>query len=234
MLDKFSNGERISEVRFKPKGLVTTYLSTAQDDFHSQYQFDHTYRSVRAWIANDNQVSESEAALWLSSLLAHWGMYRASSRLKDKNTLFFRALIQFAAKGPKAALGPIIGLPFERMRTVSPDSLDDCFGRLSEWLEKRDVAPTDTLITKIALGLTCNVPAYDRYFRQGLKVLAQTGQFVGVQAFGGRGLHDLVEWSAEYDWPKVRSHADRRRYLPIARIIDMAVFQFGLKNSGSG
>ena len=222
-------------MHFEPNGSVEKYQSEAQDDsFHSQYQFDHTHRSIGAWLANDNSVSDSEAALWLSSLLAHWGMFRASSKLKDKNALFFQALIRFAAKGSKAALGPIIGLPFERLTTVSPECIDDCFKSLSEWLAQREVAPTDTLMTKIALGLTCDVPAYDRYFKQGLKVLARTDQFTGIQSFSGRSLHALVEWSAEYSWPKVRSRADGRRYLPMARVVDMAIFQFGFDNSERG
>lgn len=217
-------------MRFDPRQLVRRYRASAIDIFSSQYQFELTYGSVSALLSS-GRSNERQAALWLSSFLAHWGMFRASSQLRHKNTLFFEALVRFSVSGKRAALKPLMSISFEELSTLHEEQLDESFCRLYDWLAEHDVTGTDTLLSKIALALLGNVPAYDRNFKRGLQLLAFERKYRGVQKFCGRGLRDLSKWASSRKWPRVLWGSDGRRYLPRARVIDMAIFQFGAENS---
>lgn len=216
-------------MNFCPDSLINSYQRSANGDpFHSQFQFDFTHRVSRS-LRPDYHRNDRELALALTSLLAHWGMFRPSGKLRDKNELFFEALVKFAMMGKNPALRPIIGVPFEHLNTVPCDKIDSSLENIKYWFTIQGVSATDTLVSKTILGLLGNMPGYDRNFRRGLEILNGKGIYKGSRKFNGRGLHNLVEWASNHRWPRVRSQADSRLSLPRGRLVDMAIFQLGVE-----
>ena len=109
-------------------------------------------------------------SLHLAFYLASWGMYRGSSKLLQKNYKIHVAAVKELMRekyidlwAPKCE---DLCLPGNRLELLF--ELSDV---LREIYHSNGVSPTDTLITKILMGTLGCVPAYDRYFLNGVKDL---------------------------------------------------------------
>ena len=91
---------------------------------------------------------------------------------------------------------------------------------------------TDTLVTKIMLGTLGCVPAYDRYFREGI---GRTGARIS-KTFSTKSLQQILEyvepWREKFE--SFRKFTEMRRpdgansmLYPPMKLIDMAFWQFG-------
>lgn len=215
-------------VKFEPRNLINAYRADSEaKEYHSQFQFDFTHAASVRYL-NQGQKNHQDLALWLSSLLAHWGMFRGSSEIRNKNAHFFEALVRHSLAGKRPALKSLIDVSFNHLHILSASEIDDDIQKLGDWLKKHGISATDTLVSKIVLGVLGNVPGYDRNFSRGLKNLKISGQYHGITKFCGRGLLDLSTWSKSFDWPNIKSVADRRRNLPLARLVDMSIFEYGV------
>ena len=82
---------------FSPKRLIATNLASHNEEvprkYRSSLQFGYIYEHVVKASDISDVVSTDESrertALLLATYLAHWGMFRGSSNLKDTNLLFF-------------------------------------------------------------------------------------------------------------------------------------------------
>ncbi len=88
------------------------------------------------------------------------------------------------------------------------------------------------MITKILLGLTGNVPAYDRYFKDFL------GDYEITQVFGGKSYNQLVDWlrdECRTNWLTVCGSEFRKTRLngatniPAGRLVDIIGWQHGYR-----
>jgi len=220
---------------FSPKRLIAANLASYNEDvprkYRSSLQFGYAYEHVvKAIDISDivsTDASRERTALLLATYLAHWGMFRGSSNLKDTNVLFFKDLVHFLLRPKTGALIPIAKTRFEDLHDLEKGLIKSVIDNVGNFLDENGISPTPTLITKMILVLLGNMPAYDRIFKDGLGRLRAENKYDGVLAFGERGIKDLSEWYAHYAWPKVRSEVDARRYLPSGRLVDMAIFQYG-------
>ncbi|TQK06956.1 hypothetical protein [Herbaspirillum sp. SJZ107] len=231
-----SSKERNFEIAY----LIEKHMNGNSNDVAFKYRgvlcFDHLFAYTQSFDKPAGMVCDHDAitdtALWLSSYLAHWGMFRGSSKLKETNIVFFKDLVTELLHSKTGILNTIAHLQFHELATVDAVVLDNIFHRIATVLQKVNVTPTGTLLSKVILGLTHNVPGYDRYFVAGIKQLQSEGRIdrrVGPK-LTGKNVIALSEWYAERDWPVVKSPVNGLP-LPSGRLVDMVLNQYGRDNA---
>jgi len=110
------------------------------------------------------------AALHLGFYLASWGMLRGSSQLITKNHHFYREIVAIIAGFPILTLHKAAELKFGHGYTAaaSAEQIAEVATQISGYLRAGGVTPTATLVSKILLGTTACVPAFDTEARKGL------------------------------------------------------------------
>jgi len=111
---------------------------------------------------NDNLNNELKA-LHLEGYLASWGMYRGSSKLlSEYNYMIFKDLMPI--------LNEYMDLRKEFLEESDYDRFLELIKKIKKFLDDKGIASTDTLITKIILGVYGCFPALDKYFKKGFKL----------------------------------------------------------------
>ena len=171
------------------------------------------------------------SCLQLGFYLASWGMYRGSTFLLQKSVKIFESLIEYIASDEC----DVWDIDVDKYTDKNINKLIECGKKIEEKLDVHETKKaTDTLITKIMLGVFGNVPAFDGYFRSG----SNLGTF---------NKHSLKEISSFYDkYEKIISdeatriktfeypsgEAGSRSYTK-AKIVDMIFFIEGYENDKS-
>lgn len=121
--------------------------------------------------------------LQLGFYLASWGMMRGSSFLLEKSVRNYKNLIIVISKmNPK-----LWNIDVENYSEKNISLLLKCKQQIISVLGKEN-KPSDTLITKIMLGVFANVPAYDAFFK---KFLKKQGY---CQTFNKKSLESIKEF----------------------------------------
>ncbi len=156
-LKKFIDGEG------KNKGRKPSERYASFDYCFNYFQSFRDNKNIKALKNVDNiQTSCVQLAFYLAS----WGMFRGSSFLLERSSKFFEPLIETIVN-----CNP-------RVWDIDVNNYDDINDRQLLLLCKKEIIqalgtnnnPTDTLITKIMLGVFGNVPAFDSYFKKGFKI----------------------------------------------------------------
>ena len=133
--------------------------------------FDYCYNYFYSFY-KDNKISKlanqdnlQMSCLQIGFYLASWGMMRGSSFLLEKSVRNFSDLI-IAISKMDSKLWEIDVSDYNSENIVI---LLDCKKKIINALGKGN-NPSDTLVTKIMLGVFSNVPAFDQYFRQSMSV----------------------------------------------------------------
>ena len=135
----------------------------ASFDFCYNYFYSFYKEDKLSELANEKNLQTS--CLQIGFYLASWGMMRGSSFLLEKSVRNYTNLIITISKmNPK--LGEIDVTDYNE-ENIS--LLLDCKQQIINTLGKEN-KPSDTLVTKIMLGVFANIPAFDQYFRKSLKV----------------------------------------------------------------
>lgn len=104
--------------------------------------------------------------------------------------------------------------------------LDSVLGSLGSLAS--NVSWTDTLRTKILMGVWGECQALDRFYIAACRNLFPRRPF--ITSANGRGFTALVDVVRELDPPSLRLKTGRLKIpYPTARIMDMALFQYGLE-----
>jgi len=147
-------------------------------DFFKEIEFDKNHR-YKSWdhcysYFLGKTIDKNIACLHLSFYLASWGMYRGSSFLLWKDYLIHQDVIENIL-----AHRELQQIDFSK---ITEEQIEEIFGLIElikDWYKKniksvngtkKNVNVTDTLATKILLGTIGCVPAYDRYFIDGLRL----------------------------------------------------------------
>lgn len=163
------------------------------------------------------------SCLQLCFYLASWGMLRGSSPLLQKSAKFFERLIQYLASAPRE----LWEIDANNYSPANIQLLLDCRRNIGQALTP--CGASDTLATKIMLGVFGNVPAFDSYFKYGF----------GVSTFGRSALQKIQEFYAEnqkaidhYRIPTLDFITGKptQRLYTRAKVIDMIFFVEGSKN----
>jgi len=135
----------------------------ASFDFCYNYFYSFYKKKRLPELANNENLQTS--CLQLGFYLASWGMMRGSSFLLEKSVRNFRELITCISKMDSR----LWEIDVDNYNDENTSILLDCKQQVINSLGEEN-NPSDTLITKIMLGVFANVPAFDTYFRKSLKV----------------------------------------------------------------
>lgn len=187
--------------------------------------FDYCFNYFQSFhdAGNVGAVAEPEniqlSCLHLGFYLASWGMFRSSAKLLQKSARHLLPVIELIASAD-AALWEI-----DAHRYTEPN--------IRQLLETRHIfrqahpSMSDTLVTKIMLGVFGNVPAFDTNFMRGFEVsmfgpkaLRKIGAFYEVNRM-------VIEGNRTPTLNFVSGEPTSRKYTR-AKVIDMAFFIEGM------
>jgi hypothetical protein len=135
----------------------------ASFDFCYNYFYSFYKRNKLDELANEKNLQMS--CLQLGFYLASWGMMRGSSFLLEKSVRnYIKLIVAISKMNPK-----LWEIDVDKYDEDNIKLLLNCKQQIIEVLGKEN-KPSDTLITKIMLGVFANIPAYDQYFRKSLKL----------------------------------------------------------------
>ena len=141
---------------------------------------------------HNSEFDEEVACLRLAFYLAHFGMFRASGKTRALQLKDYLPLVRDCRRR-------------RDLRDKSPKQLAKIQHNIREFIQDLEksllglkVSPTDTLISKIALGTTACIPAYDRYAKAALRKngIIATPSNRGLQALYSLRSHDLEKFGA--------------------------------------
>lgn len=194
------------------------------------YSFDYCYNYFHEFYENNiianlaNPQNLQISCLQIGFYLASWGMYRGSSFLLQKSLKYFERLIKFIS-----GLNPIYWeIDVDSYDEENISLLINLYNSIRNSLGNAENHVTDTLVTKIMLGIFGNTPAYDENFTKGF----------GIKVFGRKTLYDIKNFylsnKKTIDKIKIQtidffSGESTKRFYTKAKIIDMIGFVEGLK-----
>jgi len=195
---------------------IKNYAIKAVDGEFTRYRsWEHCYKAFQEhW---HNKDKKDLLSLQLSWYLASWGMLRGSSFLLRFDYKIHYEVVEKLTKPYfeplfKDILKPNVSLVMEAANIIKLG-----YGKNT---------PTDTLVTKILLGVFGCTPAYDRYFKKSAKKY-----HVCKEKFSSKSLKDIWDFYHKHQLvlEKIRKELSRKDlvYTPM-KLMDMTLFQLGL------
>jgi hypothetical protein len=187
--------------------------------------FDYCFNYFQAFreqnqigrIAERDKVQLS--CLQLGFYLASWGMFR-SSALRTRSLKQFEPVIELIAHTPRRTWD----IDAQCYSTETCSQLTSTAAEIRSALQYPDGEwPTNTLVTKIMLGVFGNVPAFDNYVVAGLRAAGLIGRF-GFNALSAIGKfyqdhHEQIDQHRGYTLDFGTGTLTERRYTR-AKVID--------------
>lgn len=202
-------------------------LRITNDEFHRYKSWDNCFKAFSTSKQTETQVLE------LAFYLASWGMYRGSGGLLQKNHLIHKGAVDIVFSNTNQKLKcdettevkreniqAILSVKFELAKHYSGI-------KFTKGADKsKSISPTDTLLSKIMLGTLGCVPAYDRYFIDGLKEMKM--EHTG---FNDASLNELFNFivsnKKEINQAQKLIKGKTQRHYPVMKILDMYFWQIG-------
>ncbi|MEP2023542.1 MAG: hypothetical protein ABJH98_05130 [Reichenbachiella sp.] len=206
--------------------VIEKYISEiTSDEFHRYKSWDNCYKAFSTSNSTDTKTLE------LAFYLASWGMYRGSSGLLQKNHLIHQGAVDIILSSQK--------LRCSKNREISKANIEAVLELKSKLAkhyksisftkgsgESKPISPTDTLLSKIMLGTLGCVPAYDRYFIDGLKEMKMKHKSFNQDSLNQ--LYNFIEDNKTeiIDAQKLIKDKTKSHY-PVMKILDMYFWQIG-------
>ena len=195
--------------------------------------WEHCYRVFRD-ARTDPSPDYDYLSLHLAFYLASWGMYRGSSFLLQKD---YKVLSPIVEKILKPEYDCLFGVACADLRKSEVQmvletvygNIADHFGPMRDQVAGREVASrvSPVLITKILMGTLGCVPAYDRFFVDGIKKYKVT-----TQEYSPESVRKLAKfYEAHNDRLEEARHGMRVGDLiyPQMKVLDMGFWQIGFE-----
>ena len=201
--------------------------------------WEHCYRVFRD-ARTDPSPDCDYLSLHLAFYLASWGMYRGSSFLLQKD---YKVLVPIVEKILKPEYDCLFGLACTDLRNDDIRAqlkklydyiADYHFRPIRDKVAGREVTTpvSPVLITKILMGTLGCVPAYDRFFQDGVATYRVT-----TQEYSRNSLLKLVDFYEEYNDRLEEARRGMRvgdLIYPQMKLLDMGFWQIGFeKDAGS-
>lgn len=191
--------------------IIEEYISNNNQPFQRYNSWNHCYMQF-AEIKDKKLLS-----LHLGFYLASWGMYRGSSKLLERDYLVHEDAIKIIEKYKylRCGLGQEVALH-------NMESILNLIQKLSSYYKTtHDVTPTDTLISKIILGTLGCLPAFDRFFVDGVKEKEYS-----FKTLKKKNLESLFTF-VEANLPELENIQKLHPQYSIMKIVDMYFWQIG-------
>ena len=134
----------------------------ASFDFCYNYFYSFYKRNKLNELADEKNLQMS--CLQLGFYLASWGMMRNSFLLEKSIKNYKNLIVVISKMNPK-----LWEIDVDKYDEENIELLLNCKEQIVGVLGKEN-KPSDTLVSKIMLGIFANIPAYDKYFRKSLKL----------------------------------------------------------------
>ena len=209
----------------------TFYEDARANENGRSRSWEHCYRVFRD-ARTDPSPDCDYLSLHLAFYLASWGMYRGSSFLLQKD---YKVLVPIVEKILKPEYDCLFGVACADLRNSDVraqlkklcDDIAEHFGPIRDEVAGREVVSpvSPVLITKILMGTLGCVPAYDRFFVDGIKKYKVT-----TQEYSQNSLLKLVGFYEEHN---ARLEEARRGMrvgdltYPQMKVLDMGFWQVG-------
>ena len=196
--------------------------------------WEHCYRVFRD-ARTDPSPDCDYLSLHLAFYLASWGMYRGSSFLLQKD---YKVLVPIVEKILKPEYDCLFGVACADLREAEVQgSLENLNKYIAKHFEpirdevagrKVPSSVSPVLITKILMGTLGCVPAYDRFFVDGIKTYKVT-----TQEYSPKSVLKLVDF---YEAHNDRLEEARRGFegdglvYPQMKLLDMGFWQIGFES----
>lgn len=182
-LNRFLNGQG------KNKGIKPEERYAS---FDFCYNYFYSFRKKSKDLRNKKNMQMS--CLQIGFYLASWGMMRGSSFLLEKSVRNYSTLIKAISKKPSE----LWKIDVDEYDVKNIDLLIKCKEDIIVALGRENTRASDTLATKIMLGVFANVPAYDTYFKKFLKTTWKLGTKKRYcQTFNKTSLQQLNKFYAD-------------------------------------
>ncbi len=210
------------------KGVIEKYLSgITSDEFHRYKSWDNCFQAFSASKQTEIQILE------LAFYLASWGMYRGSGGLLQKNHLIHKGAVNIVFSKANQKLkcneksevnrGNIEQIIYVKNELVKHYS-SIYFTKGAD--KPKSISPTDTLLSKVLLGTLGCVPAYDRYFIDGLKEMKM--EHTGFNEASLNALFNFIDKNKkEIDQAQKLITTKTQRHYTVMKILDMYFWQIG-------
>ena len=200
--------------------------------------WEHCYRVFRD-ARTDPSPDYDYLSLHLAFYLASWGMYRGSCFILQKDYKVHTPIVEEILKPEYDCL---FGLAcadvrnsdvWKQLKTLY-DDIAEHFGPIRDEVAGRKVpsSVSPVLITKILMGTLGCVPAYDRFFVDGIKKYKVT-----TQEYSRNSLLKLVDFYEEHNGRLEEARRGMRTddlTYPQMKLLDMGFWQIGFeKDAGS-
>ncbi|MCX7428960.1 MAG: hypothetical protein NTW96_25455 [Planctomycetia bacterium] len=187
--------------------------------------FDYCYNYFRSF-HEQNRIGGiccpeniHESCLQLAFYLASWGMYRNRALLKKSARIFTPLLEKMVQLG-----GRLWDVDMDSYTDENMDLLLEAGGAIREALGS-EIKASDTLVTKIMLGVCGNVPAFDRYVKKGLEVKGFSRKSLRVVAAFYECHKDAIDrFQRKIRTIDFHTGEETNRHYTKAKIVDMAAF----------
>lgn len=210
-------------------------LGDSKDDGRKPYaryaSFDYCFNYFQGFkskkaIANKDNIQNS--CLHIAFYLASWGMLRGSSFLLQKSIKFYEPLIKYLSSKDDDFWK--IDVPnYDKNSNI--EKLLECKDFIKNILgENGKYNVSDTLITKIMLGVFGCVPAFDEYFKKGsgLKIFNKTS-LLFINDFYKKNKELIFKEARRVKTFNYNTNIKSKRSYTKAKIVDMIFFIQGYK-----
>lgn len=200
--------------------------------------WEHCYRVFRD-ARTDPSPDYDYLSLHLAFYLASWGMYRGSCFILQKDYKVHTPIVEEILKPEYDCL---FGLACADVRNSDVraqlkklyDNIDFYFDPIREKVagRKRTTAVSPVLITKILMGTLGCVPAYDRFFQDGVATYKVTTREYSLESV--RKLSKFYEAHNDRLEEARRGMRTEDLVYPLMKLLDMGFWQIGFeKDAGS-
>lgn len=196
------------------------YSAMNPDDNHRHRSWEHCYQFFQTKPNIEDPEYMDTACLHLTSYLASWGMYRGKSILLQRDYKIHHKAIEKINEHHNLRKAFSEKLPNET-------EIKNIYNLVGEIKGSYDGNVTDTLATKILLGTLGCVPAYDRFFVNGIKFFKKTGSTLNEKNYkklilwcknNKTGLNEAKE---KVDLDVLSNRTEGEFKYPIMKIVDM-------------
>jgi len=211
----------------------TKFYEELKNDENGRYRSWEQCYTAFCEARNKKDIDYDYLSLMLAFYLASWGMYRGSSFLLQRDYKVHIPVVKEIMKSkydclvgincselkdPKVLKVVCVDLPGLIKKHYRPHRL-----KVVEKRIEKDIS--DTLITKILMGTLACVPAYDRYFIDGIKK-----ESISTGNFNDKSMIKLIEFyednKKELDKVRKSMKVGKREY-PQMKMLDMGFWQIG-------
>lgn len=228
--------KKLTEQRIRNS--IQKFYSSIKNDENARYKsWEYCYKIFGEKQNKTDPETIDLLCLHLGFYLASWGMYRGSSFLLQKDYKVHKDAVLEMQKEKYNILRsatPEQLISKDSLKAIEElhEKLQDIYLSIKQSVTDSKTSITDTLITKILMGVYGCVPAYDRYVKYTLKEYN-----IGHPSFCSSRLKELneiyLEWKSVIDDENQKINSNGIKY-PTMKILDILFWQIGFDDDIEG